>query len=262
MDDDVDLIKSILPNISEAEIIRVLNQTNDIGAAVKTLTQNMKSPSKNKNKRIIVLVSNDCDQLVIDGVHDATNSIHSLVVERSEIAPQFTISVSFHDKPCKPMIYIDPQPFDAQFCSNIEEHSIILLKDKYDDIDSQIDCSLNSLILLPLTRENVAISLKNVFIENGIIGEGYGSFKLYGSLWNEMLRLIPMISATYADAVSTALPNPYSMSNYNQDEADNSITTKSGNKIPKRIIDTLNLFYNSDDPSEKLETGPKKRITT
>ncbi|KAK8890786.1 hypothetical protein M9Y10_027985 [Tritrichomonas musculus] len=261
MEDDIELIKSILPNIGEAEIIRELNETNDIGAAVKNLMRNNKSPGKNRNKRIIVLVSNDCDQVVIDGIHDATNSIPSLVVERSEIAPQFTISVSFHEKPCKPMIYVDPKPFDSQFCSNIEEHSIILVKESYDDIDAQVDCSLNSLILLPLTRENVSTSLKNVFIENGIIGEGYGSFKLYGNLWNEMLRKIPMISATYADAISTSVPNPYSMSIYDENETNNPIISKSGNKIPKRIIDTLKLFYNSDDPSEKLETGPRKRIS-
>lgn len=259
MEDDVDLIKRILPTVKETEIIQALDQTNDIGAAIEILKRNIRSPAKNKNKRIIVLVSNDCDQAVIDGIHDATSSIHPLVIERSEYAPQFTISVSFHEKPCKPMIYIDPKPFDSQFCSNVEEHSIVLVKDKYDDIDSQINCSINSLILLQLTRENVATALKNVFVENGIIGEGYGSFKLYGNLWNEMLRLIPMISTTYADAISTTIPNPYSISKYNQDETDLSIISKSGNKIPKRIIDTLKLFYTSDNPNEKLETGPKKK---
>lgn len=260
MENDVDLIKNILPNVQETEIIRALEETGDFGLAVKILTP-LNSPiirrKPQSNKRITVHAHNLLPQIAIDGIHEATKSIRSLNIEVSEAAPQFTISVSFLGKPCKPMIYVEPEPFDQQFCSNIESHSIILSQD-FSDNTLQLHCSINSLVLLQFTKENVSTALKHVLTENGIIGEGYGSYKIYKSIWNQMLRVIPMISGTYADAITEEIENPYAASSL----PIKPIVSKSGHRVPQRIINTLKLFYSSDDPNEKLETGPSRKRST
>ncbi|OHT07296.1 hypothetical protein TRFO_24550 [Tritrichomonas foetus] len=258
MDEDVDFIKMVLPNADERNIIRTYEETNNIDETIQRLN-NSNSPKRKKkktSKRIVVSVHSECSEFVIDGITEAVKSVRSLSVESSEFAPQNTISVSFQEKPCKPMIYVEPTPLDPHFCTNVEPHSIILTH-KYDDIEIKVSCSFNSLVLLPLTKDNISLSLRQVLIENGIIGDGYGT-KLYGDLWNEMLKCIPSINSTYADAISKAVPTPYDVA-YNFPEQ---ITTKDHAKVPRRILDTLKLFYTSDDPNERLETGPRKRNNT
>ena len=257
MEENIELIKKILPNLDEMTISRALRETGDVGKAVKKLlNQNsMNRTQKKITKRIVVMVHSDCDYHVFDGINETIKTIRSISVERSEFAPNNSIAVSIQDDPCKPLSFVEPNNLSPSYCQNLEPHTFLLTQ-HYDRNDIRVSCSLNSVILLPFNQQNVALALRHVFIENGIIGDGYGT-KLYGDLWKEMLRLIPLISGSYADIISSEIHNPYNVVN----NCPTQLISKSGNRIPQRILDTLKLFYSSDDPNDRLETGPKKRNT-
>ena len=251
MDGDVQLIKDIMPSLSTPQIERVLRETGDLGAAVKLLLH-PGSPVIHRNrgseKRVIVSVNAECGDSVVNAAKAAVTSVRSSEVVVSSIAPQYTISVSFQGKPCKPMIYVEPEPLDSQFFQNIEEKSLILTE-KHDQIDTKMLASFFGIVLLPFTKDVVTLAVRRVLIENGIIGEGF-AVRRYGDLWCEMLKQIPSINGIYAESISQQVPSPYHMATQPPD----SVVTKSGNKIPRRTFDTVRLFYTSDDPTTPLDT--------
>lgn len=251
MEGDVQLIKDIMPSLSTPEIRRVLRQTGDLGAAVKHLlhpTSPVIHRNRGSEKRVIVSVNRDCGDQVVSAVEAAMTSVRSSEVVVSSIAPQNTISVSFQGNPCKPMIYVEPEPLDSQFLKNIEEKSLILTE-RYDQMDTKMLCSFFGIVLLPLSKDIVTCAVRRVLIENGIVGEGFGVRK-YGDLWCEMLKEIPSINGIYADSISQQVPTPYHIATKRLD----SLTTRNGNKLPQRVIDTVSLFYTTDDPAAPLDT--------
>lgn len=244
----------MLPNFSVKQVEKALNDAGNIPGAIKQLIYPGSPIIKKKpeEKNIVISVHSDCGETVINAVKFAVSSLrHKHTLSVSDLAPQFTVSVSFKGTPCKPMIYIEPEPLDAQFCENIEEKSIIIT-DKYSNIDLNVQASIHNLILLPLTNATVQCAVKKVLAENGIIGEGFG-VKKYGDLWHDMLCEIPGVNKIYADAIAERVPTPYEMANHPPD----SIETKSGNKIPKRTLTVIQKFYTADDPSTPLD--PSKR---
>lgn len=250
MEDDVQLIKDIMPSLPTPQIEKVLRETGDLGVAVKLLL-NPGSPVIHRNrtqKRVIISVNSDFDEAVISAVKAAVTSVRSCEVVVSDIAPQYTISVSFQSRPCKPMIYIEPDPLDAPFLANIEEKSLIVTE-KYDEMEIKVLASFYGIVLLPPGKDTIMCSVKRVLIENAIIGEGFG-VRRYGDLWCEMLREIPSVNAVYAEAIAEQVPSPYQLVT----TPPGAITTKAGNKMPQRTIDTIRLLYTTDDPSTPLDT--------
>ncbi|KAH0789667.1 hypothetical protein GPJ56_006169 [Histomonas meleagridis] len=191
--------------------------------------------------------------MAIAAAKEALISVRSSTINVTEIAPEFTISISFQGAPCKPLIFVEPIPFDIQFCKSIESRSIILTE-KYDDPEIKAFTSFYGIILLPLTKQNVTFAVRFVLIENGIIGDGYGPI-VHGDVWSEMLRQIPMISVSFTSVITSAIPSPYAVVH----NCPNQLISKAGNKLPQRILNNLKMFYTTEDPEQKIETGPQKR---
>ena len=77
MEENIELIKKILPNLDEMTISRALRETGDVGKAVKKLlNQNsMNRTQKKITKRIVVMVHSDCDYHVFDGINETIKTI-------------------------------------------------------------------------------------------------------------------------------------------------------------------------------------------
>jgi hypothetical protein len=256
MDEEVELIKEILPNVDYAQIRNALAETGELGLAVRQLLY-PGSPMICRNgrvsKRTIVSVHSGCGETAIEAARTAIVSVRSAAVSVSDSVPEATVSISFLGNPCKPMIYIEPHPLDAQFCQNIEPRSIIVT-DRYDEMDVKAFCSFNQMVLLPFTHETVVKSVQQILVENGVIGQGAVQRK-WGDMWREMLCLIPLIHSAYADAIAAVVPSPYSALT----NPPASLVSKGGNRIPVRILDRLKHFFETDDPNERLETRAMKR---
>jgi hypothetical protein len=257
MEGDVELIREILPNVDEAQIRKVLEETGELGLAVKQLLF-PGSPVIRRNarisKRTVVSVHTGCSEVAIEAAQAAIACVRSAELTVSEFAPQSTISISFQSTPCKPMIYINPEPLDAQLCENIEPMSIIVT-DRFDDVDVRAFCSFNGVLVLPFTRETVLRSVQQVLAESGIIASGFPQRKT-GELWHEMLCRIPLIQGTYAHAIATDVPSPYAVLHHFPTE----VLSKAGNRIPAKVLDRLRSFFETDNPDQRLETrNPKRR---
>ena len=249
-DSDLELIQEILPNESEEKIKKALEETGDVGKAMRLL---LNLNNQRCNQRTSVLIHPSCKEMAISAAKEALVSVRSSTINVSEIAPEFTISISFQGAPCKPMIFIEPVPFDLQFCRSIEPKSIILTE-KFDDSEIKAFTSFYGVSILPLTKQNVTFAVRFVLIENGVIGDGYGPI-VHGNVWEEMLRQIPMISSSFTSVITNSIPSPYAVVH----NCPNQLISKAGNKLPQRILNNLKMFYTTDDPEQKIETGPQKR---
>lgn len=255
MENDIELLREIFPNVAEEKLVQSLRDaSHDVSKAMLLLIGPNQRGDNARKQRTFIKVHPQCQAMAEDGVREAIRSVPSSGFEVTESTPEFTISVSFQENPCKPMIFIEPDVLDMDFFKYIEPKSIVLTK-RYNDIDIKTYSSFFGVIVLPHTKDNIVLSVRFVLIENGIIGDGYGVVS-HGDVWHEMLRLIPMISENFSDTIVESLHNPYSVSN----DVPDCLTTKNGNKLPQRILNNLRFFYTTDDPNGRIETGPKKRI--
>jgi hypothetical protein len=259
MEGDIELIKEIMPNVDEAQIRKVLADTGEFGLAVRQLLfpgSPVGARQGRTSKRTIVSIHSDCSEVAIEATRAAIASVRSAELSVSEFAPESTISVSFQGNPCKPMIYVEPRPLDAQFCENIEPMSVIITEE-FENIEVRTWCSFNSIVVLPFTHETVLKSVQQVLVANGIVAGGFPQ-KKFGDLWHEMLCMIPLIQGTYAEAIAASVPSPYCA-------VHNPLTglvSKGGHRVPERILKRLRLFFETDDPNERLETRNVRRPGT
>jgi hypothetical protein len=251
MEEDVALIKGILPSFDEAEIRQALMNTDDIGLALKSIlmpgSPQIRRGAVAPPMNTTISVHRECGEMVMNAVRNAIKSLRGADIVQRPPDPRNEISVSFQGNQCKPVIYVCPEPFDACFCQHIERRSIVITTES-EDMELKTIASFYGLIILPFSEAAITTAIRQVLIENGIIGDGTAVRK-YGELWQEMLREIPLISSTYAEVISAAIPSPFAVV-HNMPE---SVISKGGNKLPGKVLMALKRFYESDDPNEKLE---------
>ena len=250
-DESVETIQDIFPD-EDVEVIRdiFIKCNKNIDSTIRYFQKKEKQPH---GKRTQIKIHSDVPQDIVQAIEEAIQTHNSIQVHVTKFAPQCTISVSHNNLPCKPMIYVEPNPIDQQFISSIESQSIILTS-KSNDITLKAISNIYNVTLLQLLSENAKTSILHVLSESGIIGEGFIKRK-EGLLWKDLLTSIPMISNNYSDVIFNAIPNPYSVIHALPKE----LYTPKGNKIPQKILDTLKLFFTTLDPNQKIETTPKKK---
>ena len=255
MDNDLEFLQEIFPNIDEEKLLKSLQDSNgDVSKAMLLLIGPNQKDNNSVKQRTFIKIHPSCQEISVESVKEAIKLVPSSNYEITDSTPEYTISISFQENPCKPLIFIEPDVIDLDFFKYIEPKSIVLTK-RYNDIEIKSYSSYFGVIVLPFTKDNIVLSVRFVLIENGIIGDGYGVIP-HGDIWHEMLRLIPMISENFSETIMENLKNPYSISHSPLEN----LTTKNGNKLPQRILNNLKLFYTTDDPNNPIETGPRKKI--
>lgn len=246
----INAIHEAFPEEDIDTIKKLYSENNDIEEVVIKINKNRK---KGKNTRTVVTICQDINSDIVCCIEEMLHSIPSSQIEITSTAPQWTISISHNNVPCKPMIYVEPTPIDEQFISSIEAQSIIL-SSHYDDIKLKAISSLFSVTILQLTENNIKAAFQHALIESGIIGEGFPRPK-QGILWNDILSSIPLISQNYSNLIAQNVSNPYSIIHFPPKE----IITPKGNKIPQKILDSLQIIFTSTDPNQKIDKAQKKR---
>ena len=249
-DESIETLQDLFPD-EDIDVIReIFSKTNDIDS---TISYFQKRENGKSGKRTNIKIHSEVPQEIIQGIEEAIISVNSIQITVTNFAPQWTISVTHNGLPCKPMIYIEPNPIDQQFLSSIESQSIILTS-KYNDISLQAISNIYNISILQLITENAKTSILHVLSESGIIGEGFKK-KKEGILWKDLLNTIPMISNNYSNVVFDTIPNPYAVVH----SLPNELYTAKGNRVPQKILETLKIFFTTMDPNQKIETTSKKK---
>jgi hypothetical protein len=207
-------------------------------------------------KRIVITIHPLCGEDAIGAVRAAVVSVRSVEILVRDSIPESCVSLAFQRQQCHPLIFIEPRDLDAAFFENHEPGSIVLTQ-HFDRMELKVLASFYGILLLPIVPETISQAVHQVLSENGIIGSGE-SHKKFGEIWHEMLAMIPGIRGTYAEAIAAAIPSPHAVVH----RPPSALTSRSGNRVPDKILERLRMFYSTEDPEARLETPARKRRST